>query len=196
MRWLFMQRKTPAQLLRKNKRLLNRAIRELDRERMVIQNQEKKLALEIRQLLIQNNTKAAQAVAKTLLRNRRTVTKMYNLRSLIQAVELRVSTLKSQQAMGSALKGISKAMKAMTDQLDLPALQKVLDKFQLQNERMESANNLMSDAFEIPVEEEESEELLNQMLDELRLGMENTPTKSPKPHACPESPPTKYYVFK
>ncbi len=39
-----------AELLRENKRMLDRAIRELDRERMGLQQQEKKLILEIKKM--------------------------------------------------------------------------------------------------------------------------------------------------
>jgi intein/homing endonuclease len=48
--WLFGKKKTPAELLRENKRMLERAIRELDRERMGLQNQEKKLIQEIKKM--------------------------------------------------------------------------------------------------------------------------------------------------
>lgn len=37
-----------AELLRENKRMLDKAIRELDRERMALQNQEKKTIAEIK----------------------------------------------------------------------------------------------------------------------------------------------------
>lgn len=40
----------PAELLRENKRMLDRAIRELDRERMGLQQQEKKLIMEIKKM--------------------------------------------------------------------------------------------------------------------------------------------------
>jgi hypothetical protein len=40
----------PAELLRENKRMLDRAIRELDRERMGLQTQEKKLIMEIKKM--------------------------------------------------------------------------------------------------------------------------------------------------
>ena len=39
-----------AELLRENKRTLDKAIRELDRERMGLQNQEKKLITEIKKM--------------------------------------------------------------------------------------------------------------------------------------------------
>lgn len=50
MDWLFGKRKTPAELLREHKRLLDRAIRELDRERAALQTQEKRTVAEIRKM--------------------------------------------------------------------------------------------------------------------------------------------------
>jgi charged multivesicular body protein 2A len=50
MDWLFGRRKTPAELLRENKRMLDRAIRELDRERAALQTQEKRTVVEIKKM--------------------------------------------------------------------------------------------------------------------------------------------------
>lgn len=50
MDWLFGKRKTPAELLREHKRLLDRAIRELDRERAALQTQEKRTVAEIKKM--------------------------------------------------------------------------------------------------------------------------------------------------
>ena len=48
MSWLFGRRKSPAELLRENKRMIDRAIRDLDRERLALAAQEKKTVLEIK----------------------------------------------------------------------------------------------------------------------------------------------------
>lgn len=44
----------PAELLRENKRMLDKAIRDLDRERVGLQGQEKKLIVEIKKMAKQN----------------------------------------------------------------------------------------------------------------------------------------------
>ena len=53
----------PAELLRENKRMLDKAIRDLDRERMGLQNQEKKLVLEIKKAAKQGQMARAPAPA-------------------------------------------------------------------------------------------------------------------------------------
>ena len=55
-------------------------------------------------------------------------------------------TLKSTQAMSEAMKGATKAMGAMNRQMNLPALQKIMREFEVQNERMEMTSEVMGDA--------------------------------------------------
>ena len=104
MSWLFGARKTPADLLRENKRMLDKAIRELDRERTGLQAQEKKLIAEIKRVAKQNQMAAVRLMAKDLIRTRNSVTKFYALKSQLQGVSLRMQTLKSTQAMADAMR--------------------------------------------------------------------------------------------
>jgi charged multivesicular body protein 2A len=59
---------------------------------------------------------------------------------------VRPQTLKSTQAMSEAMKGATKAMGAMNRQMNLPALQKIMREFEVQNERMEMTSEVMGDA--------------------------------------------------
>lgn len=173
--WLFGKKKTPAEMLRENKRMLDKSIRELDRERSNLQSQEKKLIAEIKKMAKQNQMGAVKVMAKDLVRTRHSITKFYGLKSQLQGVSLRMQTLKSTQAMADAMRGVTKAMGTMNKQLNLPALQNIMREFEKQNEKMESTTEVMGDAiddaFEAEDEEEESEELVSQVLDELGCSM-------------------------
>eukprot|EP00122_Pirum_gemmata_P005174 Pgem_evm1s4720 len=48
MSFLFGKRKTPEEILRQHKRAINRAIREMDREKVKMERQEQKLLIEIK----------------------------------------------------------------------------------------------------------------------------------------------------
>lgn len=50
MEWLFGHRMSPEEMLRKNQRALNKAMRDLDRERMKMEQQEKKVISDIKKL--------------------------------------------------------------------------------------------------------------------------------------------------
>ena len=58
--WLFKRQKTPTELLRENKRMLDRSIREIDRERASMMSQEKKLIAEIKRMAKANQMGAVK----------------------------------------------------------------------------------------------------------------------------------------
>ena len=160
-------------MLRENKRMIDRAIRELDRERMGLQAQEKKTVAEIKKMAKENQMDAVKVMAKSVVRNRNAVTKLYQLKSQLQAVSLRMAELKSTQAMADAMRGTTKAMAAMNKQMQLPALAKIMREFERQNMRMEQASESMGTAmdmaFEGEGEQEETDELVSQVLDEIGI---------------------------
>eukprot|EP00245_Coleochaete_scutata_P014727 TRINITY_DN6367_c1_g5_i1.p1 TRINITY_DN6367_c1_g5~~TRINITY_DN6367_c1_g5_i1.p1 ORF type:complete len:230 (+),score=78.81 TRINITY_DN6367_c1_g5_i1:119-808(+) len=181
---LFGKRKTPAELLRENKRMLDRSIRDIERERMGLQAQEKKLIAEIKKTAKQGQMAAVRVMAKDLIRTRHQITKFYGLKSQLQAISLRMTTLKSTQAMADAMKGVTKAMKQMNRQLNLPALQKIMMEFERENEKMEMTTEVMGDAIDDAMEgdeeEEETEELVNQVLDEIGIDLNSQLVKAPE----------------
>lgn len=59
--WLFGRKKTPEEMLRQNQRALNKAMRDLDRERSKMEQQEKKVIADIK-----NMAKKGQMVRVTM----------------------------------------------------------------------------------------------------------------------------------
>ncbi|KAG6508011.1 hypothetical protein ZIOFF_033366 [Zingiber officinale] len=93
MSFIFGKRKTPAELLRENKRMLDKSIREIERERQGLQAQEKKLIVEIKKTAKQGQMAAVKVMAKDLIRTRHQITKFYALKSQLQGVSLRIQTM-------------------------------------------------------------------------------------------------------
>jgi charged multivesicular body protein 2A len=48
--WLFGKKKTPQEILRQNQRALNKAMRDLDRERQRLEQQENKIKIDIKKM--------------------------------------------------------------------------------------------------------------------------------------------------
>lgn len=163
--------------------MMDKSIREIERERQGLQNQEKKLIVEIKKSAKQGQMGAVKVMAKDLIRTRHQIEKFYKLKSQLQGVSLRIQTLKSTQAMGEAMKGVTKAMGQMNRQMNLPSLQKIMQEFERQNEKMEMTSEIMGDtiddALEGDEEEEESEELVNQVLDEIGIDINNELMNAP-----------------
>merc|ERR1719420_2210375 len=99
---------------------------------------------------------AVRIMAKDLVRTRRYVKKFMLMRANIQVVSLKIQTLKSQNAMAQAMKGVTKAMMNMNKQMKLPEIQKIMQEF-----------------------EKESDAIVTQVLDELVLQMTDQITGLP-----------------
>lgn len=65
-------------------------------------------------------------MAKDLVRTRRYVRKFMLMKANIQAVALKIQTLKSQSTMAQAMRGVTRAMATMNRQLNMPQIQKIL----------------------------------------------------------------------
>lgn len=105
MEWLFGKRMTPEEMLRKNKRALDKAMRDLDREKMKMEQQEKKIINDIKKLAKEGQMDAVKIMALDLVRTRRYVKKFMLMKANIQAVSLKIQTLKSQNTMAQAMSG-------------------------------------------------------------------------------------------
>merc|ERR1719397_1958180 len=85
---------------------------------------------------------AVKIMAKDLVRTRKAVKKFMLMKANIQAVSLKIQTLKSQNSMAQAMKGVTKA---------------------------EMMNDVMDDAMGDEDDEEETDAIVTQVLDELGL---------------------------
>ena len=92
------------------------------------------------------------------MRTRRYVKKFMLMRANIQAVSLKIQTLKSQNAMAQAMKGVTKAMMSMNKQMKLPEIQKIMQEFEKQSEIMDMKEEMMSDVIDDALGDEDDEE--------------------------------------
>jgi len=174
MSFLFGKRKTPQEMMREQQRLVQRSIREIDRERMTLQNNEKKTIIEIKKLAKQGQVPAAKILAKDLVRTRSYITKMYTMRAQLQSVSMQLTTMKTTAAMNSAMAGATKAMMRMNAKMNLPAMQKITMEFQKQNEIMGMKEEMITDTLDDMADEdedEESEDVINQTLEEIGIDL-------------------------
>jgi len=120
---------------------------------------------------------ACKVMAKDLVRTRQYVQKFYQMRTQLQAVGLRIQTLRSNQQMADAMRGATRAMKSMNRGLNLPQIQRIMNEFERESATMDMKEEMMSDAVddvmddELEDEEEESDKILRQVLDEIGVGI-------------------------
>ncbi|KAL8939862.1 MAG: hypothetical protein Q9216_003113 [Gyalolechia sp. 2 TL-2023] len=172
--WAFGKRMTPQERLRKHQRALEKTQRELDRERVKLENQEKKLVQDIRKSAKNGQMGACKIQAKDLVRTRRYIDKFYSMRTQLQAISLRIQTVRSNEQMMQSMKGATSLLGSMNRQMNLPALQRIAMEFEKENDVMDQRQEMMDDAIDDVTgleDEEEGDEVVNKVLDEIGVDL-------------------------
>ncbi|KAK9379326.1 Snf7 family [Kockiozyma suomiensis] len=179
--WVFGKRVTPQERLRKHQRALEKAQRELDRERQKLEQQEKKLIADIKKSAKANQIGACKIQAKDLVRTRKYIQKFYQMRTQLQAVALRIQTVRSNEQMMQSMKGATRLLGSMNRSMNLPQLQKIAMEFEKENDIMDQRQEMMDDAIDDAMddEEEESEDVVNQVLDEIGIDLSQALGETP-----------------
>jgi charged multivesicular body protein 2A len=167
-------RQTPEEKMKQYKRGLDKTARDLDRERNKLLQQEKKLVVEMKRMAKQDQIDSVKIMAKDLVRTRKYAQKFYRMKAQIQAVSLRLQTLTSTNQMAKAMAGVTKAMRGMNAQMNIPALQGIMRDFDRQNEMMGMKEEMMNDAIDDVMnedgeEEEDTENEIRKVMDEVTL---------------------------
>lgn len=159
----FGNQKTIKEITRENQRMINKAIRELDREIKNLEKEQKKFEVEIKKAGKKNEIKAARLIAKDIVRSRANISRFMEMRSTLNGVSMKLLTIKSHDAMSSAMKGVTKAMTKMNKMNDVPALQKLMADFMRENEKSDMTQEVIADTLDDAFDEEgalEEEELI------------------------------------
>ncbi|KAK0736832.1 putative vacuolar-protein sorting-associated protein [Apiosordaria backusii] len=191
--WAFGKRMTPAERLRKNQRLLDKAIRELDQQRVKLEKQEKTLVAQIRQSAQKGQMGACKIQAKDLVRTRRYIDKFYGMKSQLQKISLRLQTYRTNEQMMQAMKGATMALGSMNRTMNLPSLQRIAMEFERENDIMEQRQEMMDDAIDDAMDvgaEEEGDEIVEQVLEEIGVDLSQALGETPsglQSHSVPET---------
>lgn len=171
-------RETPEEAMKKHKRLLDKTVRELERERNKMLTQEKKIVIDMKKMAKADQIDSVKIMARDLVRTRKYAQKMYRMKTQIQGVSLRLSTLQSTAAMSKAMAGVTRAMQSMNQKMNIPAMQQVMREFERQNEMMGMKEEMMNDAIDEVMDDdgeeaEETELEIAKIMDEVGLDFKN-----------------------
>jgi charged multivesicular body protein 2A len=179
---MFGKEKPLKEQLRENKRMITRAIRELDRETRALQKEEQRLTIEIKKMARENQMKAVKIMAKDLVRTRAYITKFIEMRSQLQGCALKLQTVKSHQAMAEAMSSTAKAMSKMNKAVNVPSINKMMAEFEKENMKSEMMQEMMGDAIDDIMDENDEEEedrIVGQVLDEIGIDMNEAIPNAP-----------------
>lgn len=171
--WLFGKQLNPQELIRHNQRLINKGIRNVDRERYNLERQEQRQIQEIRRMAQKNQPALVRSLANDLVRIRGHLKKLLKMKQNLQGVSIQLQTLETQQSISRAVYNATMVLRNMNKQMNIPRIQAVLKEFEKQNQMMEikeeMINETMDDVMDHEEDGEESDEIVSQVLDELGI---------------------------
>eukprot|EP01039_Chlorochromonas_danica_P010647 gene10647-11804_t len=177
---VFNKEKPLKEIVRENQRLIKKSVRELEREIKTMETNLKKLEADIKKNAKANQMNAVKIMVKDYVRTKNYITRFIEMKTHLNAVSLKIQTVKSHDAMAQAMKGVTQALGKMNKKINLPGLQKIMAEFLKENERGELTQEMMGDTIDDALEEEGSAEeeslIINQVLDELGV---NTAAATP-----------------
>ena len=103
------------------------------------------------------------------------------MRTQLQAVSLRIQTVRSNEQMMQSMKGATQLLGSMNRSMNLPALQRIAMEFERENDIMDQREEMMTDAIDEVSgldDEEETDGVLNQVLDEIGVDLSNAVSNS------------------
>ena len=169
--------------MKEYQRSIKKSIREMDRERSTLERQEKKLMTDIKKEAKAGRNDSAKIMAKDLVRTRGYIKKMHKMKSHMEAISLRLTTMQSSQQMAQSMKGVVKVMGKMNKKMNLPQIQGIMQEFEKQNEMMgmkeEMMEDAMDDAFADDEDEDEEEAVLGAVFAELGVDLESKLSETP-----------------
>ena len=158
-------------------------IRELDRERTRMERDEKKLVKDIQEMAKKGQMKTVKIQARELVKTRNFITKFIQMKAHLNSVLLKVQTVKSHEAMASALSGTTKAMQQMNARMDLAEMTKIMQEFERQELMAETTQDMMGENLDGLMEgsddEEEIDKIVSQTLDEIGINLDGDMAQAP-----------------
>jgi len=159
------------EIIREQKRMVDRAARALERDRQNLEREEKKLIADIKKNAKENRIGPVRIMAKDLVRIRKHSEKFTNLTAQLRAISLQMTSMQSTQTISESMKKVTRSMQRLNRQVNLPQLQQVMREFAKQSEQLDVKGELIGDAIDDVMDdgedEKESEMIVSQVLDEI-----------------------------
>ncbi|KAI1242400.1 hypothetical protein IHE44_0005940, partial [Lamprotornis superbus] len=177
------KKKTVDDIIKEQNRELRGTQRAISRDRAALEKQEKQLELEIKKMAKTGNKEACKVLAKQLVQLRKQKNRTYAVSSKVTSMSTQTKVMNSQMKMAGAMSATAKTMQAVNKKMDPQKTLQTMQNFQKENMKMEMTeemiNDTLDDIFDASDEEEESQDIVNQVLDEIGIEISGKMAKAP-----------------
>ncbi|KFW82179.1 Charged multivesicular body protein 2b, partial [Manacus vitellinus] len=171
-------------IIKEQNRELRGTQRAITRDRAALEKQEKQLELEIKKMAKTGNKEACKVLAKQLVQLRKQKNRTYAVSSKVTSILTQGTCLTDQvQQLTQYSCNSVHTMQAVNKKMDPQKTLQTMQNFQKENMKMEMTeemiNDTLDDIFDASDEEEESQDIVNQVLDEIGIEISGKMAKAP-----------------
>ena len=180
---MFSKKPTPKEAARAQKRQINRAQRDMQRDYRGLERQEKAIELEIKKAAKAGNKQLAATYAKQLVQVRKQKNRNLTTTGKMAGIGHQMTAMQSNVAMATSMGTATEAMAGMNKEMDAQKLAKTMQNFEKESMKMDMAEEIMGDTLDDLLgasdEEEESDAIVNQVLDEIGIDINDKLAATP-----------------
>ncbi|KAI4456804.1 charged multivesicular body protein [Holotrichia oblita] len=166
-------------------RQLRKAGRDLERDRRELEKQEKLLELEIKRLAKEGNQDGCRILAKQLIQLRKQKTRAYQANSKIQSIGIQNKAMQANVKLADAMGVAGKTMADMNTVLKPEQVLATVNAFGKQSMQMDMTEEMINDSLDDILnesgDEEESDNIVTQVLDEIGIEISGKISEAPAP---------------
>ncbi|XP_077288532.1 charged multivesicular body protein 2b [Arctopsyche grandis] len=158
---------------RENDKILRRAGREIERDKLALEKEEKKIEQEIRKMAREGNNEGCKVLAKQLVMLRKQKARFYAANSKISGVSVQNKAMGANIAIAGAMGTTAKTMGDMNKLMNPHKIASNMAAFQKENAKMEMTDEMISDTLDDMLgdsdEEFETNGVISKVLDEIGI---------------------------
>lgn len=177
---------------RQNDRQIGRVQREMARERIRLENEEKKIMNQMKALGKQGRMNEARMLAKNLVQVRNAKDRTYQASVQAGAIGNQARMAQTEAAMMNVMGTTAQVMKNANGMMDPQQTMKMLQEYDMQSEKMKLQQEMTDEVLDSTLGgaefDDETDDVLNSVLDEIGLEVSSKMGAAPKiqPAALPE----------
>ena len=170
-------KKTPEEIVKENKRLINKSLRHLERERSKMEREEPKILNDIKKLAQKGLHGPAKIRAKDLARLRNQVSQLYVLGSQLKGITMQLAAVQGNAAVMEALQKSTQAISAVEHSMSIKDIMNMVKDYAKESEKLGMKTEMMGDAVEEAIDtgdvDAEGEKIYSQICDDINVDYEN-----------------------
>ncbi|XP_062390652.1 charged multivesicular body protein 2Ba isoform X2 [Sardina pilchardus] len=177
------KKKTVDDIIKEQGKELRGTQRQITRDRAALEKQEKQMEMEIKKMAKTGNREACKILAKQLVQLRKQKNRTYAVSSKVTSMSTQTKVMNSQMKMAGAMSTSAKTMQTVNKKMDPQNTLKTMLDFQKENLKMgmteDMIKNTLDEIFEESGDEEESEDIVTQVLDQIGIEISGKMSRVP-----------------